>query len=292
MRIVVLAAVAAAGARRHRRVPAGVDRDQSRHDHGHRVLARERHDHTGDPIKWTNSDTKSHQVVANNGSFASPTIAAGKTLHAHVQHGRHLPLPRRAAPEPDRQDRRQGPPPAVTIGAATPILDYGSRTHISGAVSKQGRRRQSRCGPSPTARPLRCRSRRCSPARTASGTCGQADAADDLPGALEEPLSARRSASSCGPSIASRPTSATARSRSRQTARSRARRSYLQKFTRFHEWVKVRLGRPRRDGSAKRFLLGLPRGHRYAVRIFMSLNQVGAGYLDGYSRTVVVKAPR
>ena len=63
---------------------------------------------------------------------------------------------------------------------------------------------------------------------------------------------------------------------------------YLQKFDRFHEWVKVRsvvLG----SGSAKRFLLGLPRHHRYAVRIFMSLNQIGAGYLDGFSRTVVVK---
>jgi hypothetical protein len=42
-------------------------------------------------------------------------------------------------------------------------------------------------------------------------------------------------------------------------------------------------------GSAKRFALGLPRGHRYAVRIFMSLNQIGAGYLDGFSKTVVVR---
>ena len=71
----------------------------------------------------------------------------------------------------------------------------------------------------------------------------------------------------------------------------KGKKVYLQKFTRFHEWVKVRpviLG----NGSAKRFLLMLPHGHRYAVRIFMSLNQVGAGYLDGYSRTVVVRTPR
>ena len=38
---------------------------------------------TGDAVKWTNSDTKNHQVVANNGAFASPTIAAGKT-YTHV----------------------------------------------------------------------------------------------------------------------------------------------------------------------------------------------------------------
>src|SRR6476661_5491083 len=51
---------------------------------------------TTDAIKWTNKDTKSHQVVANNGSFVSPTI---------------------------------------TTGAAVPIIDYGQSTHISGVGS-------------------------------------------------------------------------------------------------------------------------------------------------------------
>jgi hypothetical protein len=66
---------------------------------------------------------------------------------------------------------------------------------------------------------------------------------------------------------------------------------YLQKFTRFHEWVKVR---PvfLNNKSQQRFLLGLKPGYRYAVRIFMSLNQVGVGYLDGISKTVVVKIPK
>src|ERR1044072_8313073 len=34
---------------------------------------------TGDAVKWTNRDTKTHQVVANNGSFASAVIRPGKT---------------------------------------------------------------------------------------------------------------------------------------------------------------------------------------------------------------------
>src|SRR6186997_3043751 len=34
---------------------------------------------TGDAVKWTNRDTKNHQVVANNGSFASAAIKPGKT---------------------------------------------------------------------------------------------------------------------------------------------------------------------------------------------------------------------
>jgi len=44
---------------------------------------------TGDAVKWTNSDTKNHEVVANNGAFASPTIAPGKT-YTHVL-GRQAP---------------------------------------------------------------------------------------------------------------------------------------------------------------------------------------------------------
>src|SRR5919205_1097121 len=34
---------------------------------------------TGDTVKWVNSDTQSHQVVSNNGSFVSPILGPGKT---------------------------------------------------------------------------------------------------------------------------------------------------------------------------------------------------------------------
>ena len=62
------------------------------------------------------------------------------------------------------------------------------------------------------------------------------------------------------------------------------RKVYLQKFTRFHQGVKsgcAILGK----APHTYFRLKLPRGS-YQLRIFMSYNQVGAGYLDGFSRTV------
>src|SRR4029079_16602434 len=34
---------------------------------------------TTDSIKWTNNDTKRHQVGGHNGSFHSPTVAPGKS---------------------------------------------------------------------------------------------------------------------------------------------------------------------------------------------------------------------
>jgi hypothetical protein len=65
------------------------------------------------------------------------------------------------------------------------------------------------------------------------------------------------------------------------------RKVYVQRFTKFGQWVimkRVILGR----SSQKLFYLRLPRG-TYTLRIFMSYNQVGAGYLDGYSRTITYK---
>jgi hypothetical protein len=65
------------------------------------------------------------------------------------------------------------------------------------------------------------------------------------------------------------------------------RKVFVQRFTRFGQWMKMKrviLGR----SSQRLFYLRLPSG-TYTLRVFMSYNQVGAGYLDGYSRTVIFK---
>jgi len=247
---------------------------------------------TGDVIKWTNKDTKDHQVVANNGSFASAVIKPGKS-YSHIfntagTYRYHDAL------HPSLTGRIivNGPPPAVTIAAASPILAYGQSTHISGAVSTK------KAGETVTlwAQPY--------------GTASMAQIATVLtttdgiwdfvvkPTLLTTYQAHWKSTVSQAVGVQLRPTITFGASKRLGNVQVKANRSlqgkkvYLQKFTRFHEWVKVRpviLG----AGSRKMgFLLGLPRGHRYAVRIFMSLNQVGAGYLDGFSRTVVVKTTR
>ena len=65
------------------------------------------------------------------------------------------------------------------------------------------------------------------------------------------------------------------------------RKVYVQRFTRFHEWVKFRkvILNAR---SSKRVRLHVKRG-RYTLRAYMTVNQAGAGYLDGTSRTVVYR---
>ena len=92
---------------------------------------------TTDSIKWTNKDTKSHQVVANNGSFVSPTIAPGKTYTHTFNTAGTFNYHDALHPSLTGKIIVTGPPPAVTIGAAVPILDYGQSTHISGVVSSK-----------------------------------------------------------------------------------------------------------------------------------------------------------
>jgi plastocyanin len=246
---------------------------------------------TTDSIKWTNNDTKSHQVVANNGSFASATIAPGKsythTFNTAGTYRYHDAL----HPSLTGKIVVNGPPPAITIGAAAPILDYGQSTHLSGVVSNKqaGETVTVWAQPYGQVSPLQI-------ATLLTGTGGIWDVTVK-PTLLTNYQAHWKSTVSQQIGVQLRPAIVFGAAKrwgsvKVKTDRSLAgKKAYLQKFTRFHQWVKVRpviLG----SNSQKRFLLQLPGGHRYAIRIFMSLNQIGAGYLDGFSRTVVVKPPR
>src|SRR3954454_22229238 len=246
---------------------------------------------TTDAIKWTNTDTKSHQVVANNGSFVSPTIAPGKSYTHTFNTAGTFRYHDALHPALTGKIVVNGPPPAVTIGAALPILDYGQSTHISGVVSSK------KAGETVTvwAQPYG----QVSPLQIATLLTGTGGGWDVLvkPTLLTSYQAHWKSTVSAQVGVQLRPAIVFGAAKRWGSVKIKSDRSlagkkaYLQKFTRFHEWVKVKpiiLGK----SSSKRFLLGLPGGHRYAVRIFMSLNQIGAGYLDGFSRTVVAKPPR
>jgi plastocyanin len=242
---------------------------------------------TTDAVRWTNRDTKNHQIVANNGSFASAVIAPGKTYRHVFNSAGTFRYHDALHPSLTGKVVVKGPPPAVTIGAALPILTYGESTHISGAISN------AKAGETVTlwAQPYGQASY-VEVARLQTTTNGVWDFVVK-PTLLTSYQAHWRSAVSIPIGVQLRPNvlfSASKRFGSVTVKADRSlegRKVYLQKFTRFHEWVKVGrviLGRY----SHKFFRLPLKRG-RYALRIFMSLNQVGAGYLDGYSRTVVVR---
>src|SRR3954463_15332543 len=55
---------------------------------------------TGDTVKWTNRDTKTHQVVSNSGAFASAIIAPGRSYSHTFNTAGASHLPQRAPPPP------------------------------------------------------------------------------------------------------------------------------------------------------------------------------------------------
>jgi plastocyanin len=88
----------------------------------------------GDRITWRNADKASHQVVANDGSFASPILAAGKTytftfnragtFHYHDAYS-----------SAKGTITVKGPPPSLSFVLDQPIVTFGTTITLSGGVS-------------------------------------------------------------------------------------------------------------------------------------------------------------
>jgi plastocyanin len=243
---------------------------------------------TGDAVRWTNNDTKNHQVVANNGTFASPVIAPGRSFTHTFNTAGTFRYHDALHPSLTGRVVVTGPPPAVTIGAAAPILVFGQSTHISGIVSSK------KAGEIVTvwAQPYG----QGSPVQIASllTTTGGAWDLAVRPMLLTTYEAHWKAAVSQKVSLQMRPNVLLTVGKRYwyvkvKTNRSlQGRKVYLQKLTRFHQWVKFK--RVLLNQSSGK-LISAPRlkHGRYTLRVFMSYNQAGAGYLDGYSRTVVIR---
>jgi len=242
---------------------------------------------TGDTVTWTNADTKSHQVIANNGSFASTTLAANKKYSHVFNTGGTFNYHDALHPSLKGKIVVKGPPPEVTIGAAQPILTFGQATHVGGAVSSK------QVGQTVTvwAQPYG----QVSPVLVATLLTG-ANGAWDLPvqpTTLTSYQARWKSSVSATVQVAMRPAMGFSANRRvgfiwLKADRSLAgRKVYVQRLTRFGEWVKIRrvtLG----SGSKKRFFLHLRKGN-YFLRVLISTNEAGAGYQEAFSNTVHIR---
>jgi plastocyanin len=89
----------------------------------------------GDTVKWVNKDNAQHQIVANNGTFASSVLNPGRTYgHTFKSAGTF------GYKDVMGKLKRgtvvvRGAPASVTLGAGSPIVLYGSQTTLTGAVS-------------------------------------------------------------------------------------------------------------------------------------------------------------
>jgi plastocyanin len=238
----------------------------------------------GDTVRWKNVDTMNHQVVANSGAFASGIILPGRTFARRMDTPGTYPYHDSLKPTLKGTVKVTGPPPSVSIAASVPIATFGQQIHVSGAVSPAA------VGDTVIvyAQPFGQLSF-AEIARVQTTTNGVWDLLTS-PQLLTAYKATWKGKTSAVIMVAVSPKLSLARIGRWFVARAQAARPfsrhwvYVQRLTAFGQWVslkKVYLNRQ----SAQRFRLKLPAG-RSLLRVYMTTNQAGSGYVFSASNTV------
>jgi plastocyanin len=242
---------------------------------------------TGDSIRWRNDDNVNHQVVADNGHFASPVLRPGQSYtRLFNTSGRYR---YRDALEPAERGTIvvQGPPPSVSIAASAGTVFHGAGIQLTGLISSGNANQNVEIW----SRPFDQMSfaKEVDLKTVTAGGYGWSD----VPSVLTFYQARWGNRSSAIISVGVRPRMTFIRRPGWFITSAKARSSmagrwvYVQRRSAFNQWVnikKVRLG----SAGARRFKLQLRRG-RNVLRMFMTTNQAGSGYLWSHSRTLLVR---
>ena len=243
----------------------------------------------GDTIRWKNNDTHNHQVVSTTGTFASPVLAPGRTYFFKFEVAGTYRYRDALVPTSIGTIKVAGAPPAVTLGTSLPQITYGTRITLSGQINSK------KAGENVQLNYL------------AYGQGSEAVLATVITGAdgtftfnvtpkiLTTYRATWKNASSLPVQTAVAPSISFGRNNGFITrvfaGRSMARKQVqLQRFSSFGQWVTIK--RVTLDlNSRARFKAALPVGAN-RLRIAMSVNQAGAGYLAGFSQEIVYRRAR
>jgi plastocyanin len=91
----------------------------------------------GDSVTWHNADNANHQVVANNGTFASPVLKPGDTYTQTFNSAGRTVYHDSLATKHSGSVTVAAPAANVTLTAASQTIVYGGSTKVSGAVTNQ-----------------------------------------------------------------------------------------------------------------------------------------------------------
>jgi plastocyanin len=89
----------------------------------------------GDTVSWKNADKVDHQVVADDGSFASPILHAGQSYTVTLNRAGTFRYHDSYFPKRTGKVSVTGPPPSLTLALSAPIVDYGTPVTLAGAIS-------------------------------------------------------------------------------------------------------------------------------------------------------------
>ena len=89
----------------------------------------------GDTINWKNADKVNHQLVANNGAFASPIMRPGDWYHFTFNAAGKINYHDALHSSVTVTVNVKGPPPSVSLAVSAPIVAFGDQTTLSGTIS-------------------------------------------------------------------------------------------------------------------------------------------------------------
>jgi plastocyanin len=240
----------------------------------------------GDTVRWKNLDTVRHQVVANNGGFASGQIPPQGTYSKRLDVPGTYPYHDALHPTLKGTVKVTGNPPSISIASTAGIVTYGNQIHVGGMISPAA------VGDTVSvfAQPFGQLSFvKLADVQTTTG--GMWDFVPPAPTILTSYKAEWKGKTSAIITVSVAPRLTLMRSgrwfvTHAVAARSFSRRwVYAQRLNRFGEWVSLRKVSLNRQ-SAQRFRLrGLP-GGRNRIRVFMTTNQAGAGYVLSASPTL------
>ena len=237
----------------------------------------------GDSIRWRNDDTGSHQIVSTTGAFASPVLARGRTYTFRFDVAGTYRYRDALNPKVTGTVKVAGPPPSVSLALSQPQIDYGDKVTITGQINsrKAGENVQLSYQPYGQASEIVL-------ATVITGTDG-IFTYNVAPKVLTNYRAKWKTASSIVVATAVRPAISFGRNNGFvarvYAGRSMARKQIqLQRLSAFGQWVTIKRVFLNLDSRA-RFEAALPCGAN-RLRIAMSVNQAGAGYLGAFSREI------
>jgi plastocyanin len=245
---------------------------------------------TGDSIRWRNDDTVNHQVVADNGHFASPVLRPRESYTRVFNTAGRFPY--RDALEPAERGTIvvQGPPPSVSIALSQGTVFYGAGIRVTGFVSSGAPNQRVEIWGRPY--------NQASLQKVADVLTVAAGGYDwmTVPQTYSFFQARWGNRTSALVSVGVRPRITLIRRAPWFVTSARVGTPlaghwvYVQRRSSLNQWVnikKVRIG----SSGARRFKLDLRPG-RHILRMFMTTNQAGPGLLWSHSRTIVVTKRR
>ena len=242
---------------------------------------------SGDSIKWTNVDKVNHQVVSDRGLFASPILKPGQSYARPFTQGGTYRYHDGIEPTEKGAVVVKGPPPSVSLGANAPVVTYGVGITLSGTVSSQKPNESVQVYAQPFGQASYTLV--ATVLTGAGGVWSYATKPEVLTfykarwGNLESLVATVGVA----PSISFRKIGSWFVVKTVSARKFSRRAVSIQRLNSFGQWVTLKKVTLNSTG-AQRFKLKLPKGLS-RLRIAMSVNQAGAGYLGAYSKTISIR---